>query len=154
MLCGDFRKELAKQQTVIKVLQYVSETAQKHKEQGGNQGGMIKTAREAMGKVIQTFESPSWGMQTFTTNIEPKFVAKSFVQTNLHVFGSAKAPLLVTCINHENEESELKFLFKNGDDLRQDILTLQIIDIMDRIWLDNELDLAMTPYKVLVTGCE
>ena len=45
-------------------------------------------------------------------------------------------------------------MFKNGDDLRQDILTLQMIDIMDRIWLDNHLDLAMTPYKVLPTDCE
>ena len=25
---------------------------------------------------------------------------------------------------------------------------------MDRIWLDNELDLAMTPYKVTGTDCE
>ena len=45
-------------------------------------------------------------------------------------------------------------IFKNGDDLRQDILTLQMIEIMDRIWLDNDLDLAMTPYKVLTTDCE
>ena len=45
-------------------------------------------------------------------------------------------------------------IFKNGDDLRQDILTLQMIEIMDRIWLDNDLDLAMTPYKVLATDCE
>ena len=44
-------------------------------------------------------------------------------------------------------------MFKNGDDLRQDILTLQMIDIMDRIWLDHDLDLAMTPYKVLLTDC-
>ena len=29
-----------------------------------------------------------------------------------------------------------------------------MIDIMDRIWLDNDLDLAMTPYKVLGTDCE
>ena len=28
-----------------------------------------------------------------------------------------------------------------------------MIDIMDRIWLDNNLDLAMTPYKVLLTDC-
>ena len=28
-----------------------------------------------------------------------------------------------------------------------------MIDIMDRIWLDNDLDLAMTPYKVLLTDC-
>lgn len=25
---------------------------------------------------------------------------------------------------------------------------------MDRIWLDNKLDLAMTPYKVVGTDCE
>ena len=45
-------------------------------------------------------------------------------------------------------------MFKNGDDLRQDILTLQIIFIMDKIWLENQLDLAMTPYKVIGTDCE
>ena len=28
-----------------------------------------------------------------------------------------------------------------------------MIDIMDRIWLDNNLDLAMTPYKVMGTDC-
>ena len=29
-----------------------------------------------------------------------------------------------------------------------------MIELMDRIWLDNDLDLAMTPYKVLGTDCE
>ena len=29
-----------------------------------------------------------------------------------------------------------------------------MIEIMDRIWLENDLDLAMTPYKVLATDCE
>ncbi len=45
-------------------------------------------------------------------------------------------------------------MFKNGDDLRQDILTIQLIYIMDKIWLDHELDLSMLPYKVIGTGCE
>ena len=44
-------------------------------------------------------------------------------------------------------------MFKNGDDLRQDILTIQLIYIMDKIWLDHELDLRMLPYKVIGTGC-
>jgi phosphatidylinositol-4,5-bisphosphate 3-kinase len=44
-------------------------------------------------------------------------------------------------------------IFKNGDDLRQDILTLQIITVMDKIWLDNGMDLKMTPYKVVGTHC-
>ena len=33
-------------------------------------------------------------------------------------------------------------------------MTLQIIYIMDKMWLANNLDLAMTPYKVLGTDCE
>ena len=45
-------------------------------------------------------------------------------------------------------------MFKNGDDLRQDILTIQLIYLMDKIWLDKELDLRMHPYKVMGTGCE
>ena len=45
-------------------------------------------------------------------------------------------------------------IFKNGDDLRQDILTLQILGIMDRIWLENQLDLAMSVYKVIGTDLE
>ncbi len=43
-------------------------------------------------------------------------------------------------------------LYKYGDDLRQDILTLQIIYLMDKIWLEEGLDLNMTPYRVLGTG--
>jgi len=39
-------------------------------------------------------------------------------------------------------------MFKAGDDLRQDILTLQLIRIMNKIWLDNGYDLKMSPYKV------
>ena len=48
----------------------------------------------------------------------------------------------------------MRLLFKNGDDLRQDILTLQVIGVMDKIWLDNDLDLKMTVYKTLGTDCE
>jgi len=44
-------------------------------------------------------------------------------------------------------------IFKNGDDLRQDMLTLQVIKIIDHIWRDHEgLDLRMTPYSCLATG--
>ena len=89
----------------------------------------------------------------FTVPIEPKFIAKEFLVKKLSVFSSAKSPLAVVFVNHDNGGERLKVMFKNGDDLRQDILTLQMIDIMDRIWLDNDLDLAMTPYKVLLTDC-
>lgn len=89
----------------------------------------------------------------FTVAIEPKFIATEFSVKKLAVFSSAKSPLAVLFVNSDRGGDKLKVMFKNGDDLRQDILTLQMIDIMDRIWLDNDLDLAMTPYKVLLTDC-
>jgi phosphatidylinositol-4,5-bisphosphate 3-kinase len=42
-------------------------------------------------------------------------------------------------------------IFKNGDDIRQDLLTLQLIKIMDKIWLDAGMDFRMKPYKVIAT---
>lgn len=43
-------------------------------------------------------------------------------------------------------------MFKHGDDLRQDQLVIQIITLMDNLMRKENLDLKLTPYKVLATG--
>lgn len=43
-------------------------------------------------------------------------------------------------------------IFKNGDDLRQDQLVIQLFTLMDRLLRNENLDLKITPYKVLATG--
>ena len=43
-------------------------------------------------------------------------------------------------------------IFKNGDDLRQDQLVMQLFTLMDRLLRNENLDLRMTPYRVLATG--
>lgn len=43
-------------------------------------------------------------------------------------------------------------IFKHGDDLRQDQLILQMITLMDKLLRRENLDLKLTPYKVLATS--
>ena len=52
-------------------------------------------------------------------------------------------------------EPPLKFMFKSGDDLRQDNLVLQFFKIMDRLWLKSgPADMAMVCYSVMESGFE
>ncbi len=39
-----------------------------------------------------------------------------------------------------------------GDDLRQDVLVLQLIRLMDKLWCKHGLQLFMSPYRVIATG--
>ncbi|KAI2474561.1 phosphoinositide 3-kinase [Pyrenophora tritici-repentis] len=43
-------------------------------------------------------------------------------------------------------------IFKTGDDLRQDQLVIQIITLMDRLLRKENLDLKLTPYRILATS--
>lgn len=89
----------------------------------------------------------------FNLPLDPKAIIKEFMYEKLHVFNSKKVPMMLTMKNAQPGGQNLTLMFKNGDDLRQDILTLQIIQVIDKIWLRNNLDLKMTPYKCLGTDC-
>jgi phosphatidylinositol kinase/protein kinase (PI-3 family) len=66
---------------------------------------------------------------------------------------SKKVPLWLVFQNADPESDfPIYVLFKSGDDLRQDILTLQILRLMDKIWLTDGLDTRLKPYRVIATG--
>ncbi|KDO31802.1 hypothetical protein SPRG_03722 [Saprolegnia parasitica CBS 223.65] len=68
------------------------------------------------------------------------------------VMSSAKLPLWLVFENAEAGGDPVTIIFKSGDDVRQDSLTLQLIGVMDELWRERGLDLAMEPYKCVATG--
>ncbi|KAK6056238.1 phosphoinositide 3-kinase C2 domain protein [Cooperia oncophora] len=72
------------------------------------------------------------------------------------VLGSAKMPLLLSWQNRsplsEYHLPTYEIIFKNGDDLRQDMLVLQMLELMDSIWKRNQLDCCLSLYPVLPMG--
>jgi hypothetical protein len=67
---------------------------------------------------------------------------------------SKKMPLWLTFANADVSGSPVTVMFKVGDDLRQDVLTLQMIKLMDKLWTAAGMNLGMTPYGVVATGPE
>lgn len=66
------------------------------------------------------------------------------------VFKSNLYPLLLyfQCA----DGSEYPVIFKDGDDMRQDQLVIQLFTLMDRLLRKENLDLKLSPYNVLATG--
>ncbi|KAI9006944.1 kinase-like domain-containing protein [Hyaloraphidium curvatum] len=66
------------------------------------------------------------------------------------LFRSVLTPLRISfrCVDGQ----EYPVMFKAGDDLRQDQLVIQILTLMDKLLRKENLDLKLTPYKVLATG--
>jgi phosphatidylinositol-4,5-bisphosphate 3-kinase len=58
-------------------------------------------------------------------------------------------PLWLLFENADPSGEDLNIIFKCGDDLRQDMLTLQMFRIMDKLWKKEGLDLMLNPYGKL-----
>ena len=99
-------------------------------------------------KVFLDFFQNKLKMKDFTFPIDPTYFGTSF-GTKWQVFTSKMLPTKIVFKSREGDE--MPVIFKIGDDLRQDVLTLQIFNIMDKLWLENNLDLKLLPYKVCPT---
>ena len=53
---------------------------------------------------------------------------------------SKMVPLWLVFESEDEKEKEVSLLYKEGDDLRQDMLTLQTIRIMDKLWKKHGMD--------------
>lgn len=82
--------------------------------------------------------------------LDPDVVVRGIIPMKVSLFKSALMPAKLSLITSTNDEYVA--IFKYGDDLRQDQLILQMITLMDKLLRRENLDLKLTPYRVLATS--
>lgn len=65
-------------------------------------------------------------------------------------FNSNTLPLKINFFGADR--MPLPAIFKAGDDLQQDMLTIQLVRVMDKLWLREGLDLKMVTFNCVPTG--
>lgn len=82
--------------------------------------------------------------------LDPSVMVAGVVPEETRVFKSSLSPIMVTFKTISG--SKYPIIFKTGDDLRQDQLVIQIITLMDQLLQKENLDLKLSPYKILATS--
>ncbi|KAL9666604.1 hypothetical protein QQ045_000939 [Rhodiola kirilowii] len=82
--------------------------------------------------------------------LSPGVLITGIVPSESSIFKSALNPLRLSFRTANG--GNCKIIFKKGDDIRQDQLVVQMVSLMDRLLKLENLDLHLTPYKVLATG--
>ncbi|CAI5757450.1 unnamed protein product [Candida verbasci] len=101
----------------------------------------------------------------FPLPLDPSIMVCGVYPQESSVFKSSLAPLKITLKTIEKKSTstttsqifgkkshkygKYPLMFKIGDDLRQDQLVIQIINLMDQLLKNENLDLKLTPYKIL-----
>lgn len=87
----------------------------------------------------------------FISPLNPSFRCKVVKPNECKVMDSKMRPLWLVFENSDKLADDICLMYKNGDDLRQDMLTLQMLRVMDSIWKSAGLDFRMNPYGCVST---
>ena len=81
-----------------------------------------------------------------------KYRVKGIYPDKCRIMKSKKKPLWLTFQNSDPLGSDIVVMLKCGDDLRMDMVTMQLFKAMQTLWFENKLKVKMSLYKVLCTG--
>ncbi|XP_048466523.1 phosphatidylinositol 4-phosphate 3-kinase C2 domain-containing subunit beta-like [Rhincodon typus] len=84
--------------------------------------------------------------------LNPVFAVKGIDANACSYFTSNAVPLKISFVNADPWGENINVIFKSGDDLRQDMLVLQLVKVMDRIWCQEGLHMSMIIYRCISTG--
>ncbi|KRY10665.1 Phosphatidylinositol 4-phosphate 3-kinase C2 domain-containing subunit alpha [Trichinella patagoniensis] len=97
--------------------------------------------------LVQLHLLDSWLLQTHVrVPLNPSVLAVGVFTETSKIYRSLTCPVKVS---FRTVSSNFDVMYKSGDDLRQDSLVLQMIRLMDHLWLKENLDLRMVVFRIL-----
>ncbi|RXN01928.1 Phosphatidylinositol 4-phosphate 3-kinase C2 domain-containing subunit alpha [Acipenser ruthenus] len=142
-LCGKGQREELEKQT--RLVQLLAVVAKRVRQASGSARQIV--LQEGMDKVQSFFLKNNCRLP-----LNPSLVAKEFNVKACSFFNSNAVPLKIALVNADPLGEEINVMFKVGEDLRQDMLALQLIKIMDKLWVQEGLDLRIVNFKCISTG--
>jgi phosphatidylinositol 3-kinase len=105
---------------------------------------------EKMRQVISDTKNGLASIPPLPLPLNAKIEITGIIPEKSSIFKSNMFPLLLyfQC----SDGSEYPVIFKDGDDMRQDQLVIQLFTLMDQLLRKENLDLKLSPYDVLATG--
>ncbi|KAF7656720.1 hypothetical protein LDENG_00037260 [Lucifuga dentata] len=90
----------------------------------------------------------------FLLPFDPRIKCGQILLDKCKVMASKKKPLWLEFAPMPSPTSAtpVGIIFKQGDDLRQDMLVIQTLVVMDSIWQEKSLNLNLVPYGCIATG--
>jgi len=114
-----------------------------------NEEAKLAKFRKELSEINTEIESKNL---EFSLPLNFKMRVKCFVVEKCRTMKSKKKPLWLVFKNADDNGEDVVVMFKKGDDLRQDILTLQLFRIMHNLWFENKIKVKMSLYNVISTG--
>ncbi|CAI5787882.1 phosphatidylinositol 3-kinase catalytic subunit type 3 isoform X1 [Podarcis muralis] len=138
------RSLLAAQQTFVDRLVHLMKAVQR-------ESGNRKKKNERLQALLADNEKMTLSdFEPIPLPLEPQVKIRGIIPEKATLFKSALMPAQLFFKTEDGDKYPV--IFKHGDDLRQDQLILQIISLMDKLLRKENLDLKLTPYKVLATS--
>ncbi|KFH46181.1 Phosphatidylinositol 3-kinase catalytic subunit type-like protein [Hapsidospora chrysogenum ATCC 11550] len=138
------RKMLLRQAETVAVLSKIASEVKATSESIAKKAERVKHFIADPKNELTTFDPP------LAMPLDPSVKVTGIVPDQVTVFKSSLNPIKFTF--KTTTGSTYPIIFKLGDDLRQDQLVIQIITLMDQLLQKENLDLKLSPYKILATS--
>ena len=141
---ADHRKTLLRQAELIAALSEISVEVKMASEPMAKRTERVKKFLANPTNELATIDPP------LPMPLDPSILVTGVVPSETVVFKSSLCPIKVTFKTTTGRDYPI--IFKVGDDLRQDQLVIQIITLMDELLQRENLNLHLSPYKILATS--